>query len=99
MRRWGKQGFSADLVEPNRRRPRTAKGQCRAVHEVFPIAGDLWADSISTVTMRPRWQTGHWRAMMALAPRTLQNIPERFRRDPTTALQPASITPEPTNSP
>jgi len=39
------------------------------------------------------------KAAMALAPRTVQNIPERFRRDPITALQPASITPEPTKSP
>src|ERR1035437_5338382 len=39
------------------------------------------------------------KAMMALAPRTVQNIPERFRRDPMTDLQPASITPEPTKSP
>lgn len=34
---------------------------------------------------------------MALAPRTVQNMPDRLRREPMTALQPASITPEPTN--
>src|SRR5450432_3059331 len=39
------------------------------------------------------------RAMMALAPRTVQNMPDRFRRDPMTDLQPASTTPEPTKSP
>ena len=39
------------------------------------------------------------KAMMELAPRTVQNIPERFSRAPMTALQPASITPEPTKSP
>jgi len=34
---------------------------------------------------------------MALAPRTVQNMPEGLRREPITVLQPASITPEPTN--
>jgi predicted nucleic acid-binding protein len=32
---------------------------------------------------------------MELAPRTVQNMPDCFRRDPMTVLQPASITPEP----
>ena len=32
---------------------------------------------------------------MALAPRTVQNIPDCLRREPITDLQPASITPEP----
>ena len=36
------------------------------------------------------------RARMALAPRTVQNIPERLRREATTVLHPASMTPEPT---
>ena len=31
---------------------------------------------------------------MAWEPRTVQCMPERFRRDPTTTLQPASRTPE-----
>ena len=35
---------------------------------------------------------------MALAPRTVQNKPERFNRDPMTALQPASTTPDPTKT-
>src|ERR1035441_996250 len=39
------------------------------------------------------------RAMMASAPGTVQRIPDNFRRWPTTALQPASTTPEPTNRP
>jgi hypothetical protein len=34
--------------------------------------------------------------MTALAPRTVQNMPERLRREPITVLQPASMTPEPT---
>ena len=34
----------------------------------------------------------------ALAPRTVQNMPERFKRAPITFLQPASTTPEPTNN-
>jgi hypothetical protein len=33
--------------------------------------------------------------MMALAPRTVQNMPERLSREPITVLHPASITPEP----
>src|SRR5207247_2235386 len=37
-------------------------------------------------------------AMMALAPRTVQRIPDCLRRRPMMVLQPASITPEPTNS-
>src|SRR5579859_2888925 len=39
------------------------------------------------------------RAMMALAPRTVQNMPDCLRRTPTMDLQPASITPEPTKKP
>ena len=35
---------------------------------------------------------------MALAPRTVQNIPNLLRRKATTVLHPASMTPEPTNS-
>jgi hypothetical protein len=35
---------------------------------------------------------------MALAPRTVQNIPDLLSL-PKTVLHPASITPEPTNSP
>ena len=35
--------------------------------------------------------------MMALAPRTVQNMPDSLRRWATTVLQAASITPEPTN--
>jgi hypothetical protein len=35
--------------------------------------------------------------MIALAPRTVQNIPDCFRRELITVLQPASITPEPMN--
>ena len=35
---------------------------------------------------------------MSLAPRTVQNVPERLSRVPI-ILQPASITPEPTNNP
>jgi hypothetical protein len=34
---------------------------------------------------------------MALAPRTDQNMPDCLRREPITALHPASMTPEPTN--
>ena len=34
---------------------------------------------------------------MALAPRTVQNIPDLLRRKATTVLHPASMTPEPTN--
>jgi hypothetical protein len=34
---------------------------------------------------------------MVLAPRTAQNIPDRFSR-PSTVLQPASMTPEPTHT-
>src|SRR5688500_15944840 len=34
---------------------------------------------------------------MALAPSTVQNIPERFSRAPMTVLHAASMTPEPTN--
>jgi hypothetical protein len=37
--------------------------------------------------------------MTALAPRTVQNIPERLSRLAMMVLQPASITPEPTNYP
>src|ERR1039457_465678 len=33
----------------------------------------------------------HRRAMMALAPRTVQNMPDCLRREPITVLQPASI--------
>ena len=36
---------------------------------------------------------------MALAPRTVQNIPDCLRRLPMTVLHPASITPVPTNKP
>jgi hypothetical protein len=43
------------------------------------------------------WQ--HRNAMMALAPRTVQCIPERLSRCPIIVLQPASITPDPTNNP
>lgn len=39
------------------------------------------------------------RAMMALAPRTVQRMPDCFSRNPTTVLQPASTTPDPTNRP
>ena len=39
------------------------------------------------------------RAMMALAPSTVQCIPGRLRRVPIATLQPASTTPEPTHSP
>ena len=42
-----------------------------------------------------RWQ--HRRATMAFAPRTVQNMPDCLRREPITVLQPASMTPEPTN--
>jgi hypothetical protein len=35
--------------------------------------------------------------MMALAPRTVQNMPDCLRRDPITVRHPASITPEPMN--
>jgi hypothetical protein len=35
--------------------------------------------------------------MMELASRTVQNMPDCFRREPITVLQPASITPEPMN--
>src|SRR5665213_962883 len=35
--------------------------------------------------------------MMAFAPVTVQNMPDRLRREPMTVLQPASITPEPMN--
>ena len=35
---------------------------------------------------------------MALAPRIVQNMPDCFRRQPITVLQPPSITPEPMNS-
>src|SRR6266481_1578027 len=38
------------------------------------------------------------RAMMALAPRTDQCIPDCLRRSPITVRQPASITPEPTKN-
>src|SRR5206468_12457073 len=38
------------------------------------------------------------RAMMALAPRTDQRIPDCFRRSPITVRQPASTTPEPTKN-
>ena len=41
----------------------------------------------------------HRRAMMLFAPRTVQNVPEAFRRYPMMASQPASMTPEPTKSP
>ncbi len=41
-----------------------------------------------------RWQ--HRRAMIAFAPRTVQNMPDFLRREPITVLQPASMTPEPT---
>ena len=34
---------------------------------------------------------------MALAPRTVQNIPDPLQREPIMVLQPASTTPEPTN--
>ena len=37
------------------------------------------------------------RAMIALAPFTVQNMPDCFSREPITVLHPASITPEPTN--
>ena len=39
------------------------------------------------------------RAMMALAPATVQRMPDCLRRWPMTVLQPASITPDPTNKP
>ena len=35
--------------------------------------------------------------MMAFAPRTVQNMPDCLRREPITVLQPASMTPDPTN--
>src|SRR5215831_16252803 len=35
---------------------------------------------------------------MALAPHTVQNIPDGFSREPITVWQPASMTPEPTKS-
>src|SRR6266481_2526978 len=38
------------------------------------------------------------RAMMALAPRTDQRIPDCLRRSPITVRQPASTTPEPTKN-
>src|SRR5258708_2871608 len=38
------------------------------------------------------------KAMMALAPRTDQRIPDCFRRSPITVRQPASTTPEPTKN-
>src|SRR5882724_7457632 len=38
------------------------------------------------------------RAMMALAPRTDQCIPDCLRRSPITVRQPASTTPEPTKN-
>src|ERR1700686_4178890 len=38
-------------------------------------------------------------ATMALAPRTVQNMPDCLSRDPITVLHPASITPEPMNNP
>jgi len=34
---------------------------------------------------------------MALTPRTVQNMPDPLQRDPIRVLQPASMTPEPTN--
>ena len=37
------------------------------------------------------------RAMIASAPRTVQNMPDGLSREPITVLQPASITPDPTN--
>ena len=53
IRRNGRQGFPAELTEPNRRRPRV--GECDdAAHEVFLIAGDLCGVSVSTMIMRPR---------------------------------------------
>ena len=39
----------------------------------------------------------HRKARMALAPRTVQNMPDCLQREPMTVLQPASMTPEPTN--
>src|SRR6266700_2183502 len=36
--------------------------------------------------------------MIELAPRTVQNIPHCLRRQPITVLQPASMTPVPTNT-
>ena len=39
------------------------------------------------------------RAMIRLAPSTVQNMPDCFRREPMTVLHPASMTPEPTNNP
>src|ERR1035438_4316472 len=41
------------------------------------------------------WQ--HRSAMMALAPVTVQRIPDCLSRSPMIVLQPASTTPEPTN--
>ncbi len=35
--------------------------------------------------------------MMALAPATLQNMPEHFNRETIAVFQPASTTPEPAN--
>src|ERR1700677_2045353 len=35
--------------------------------------------------------------MIALAPRTVQNMPDCLSREPITVLHPASMTPEPTN--
>ncbi len=50
------------------------------------------------VSQRPL-SSQHRRAMMALAPRTVQRMPDCLRRWPMIVLQPASTTPEPTKRP
>ena len=48
------------------------------------------------VVLKPAVEMTERKAKIALAPRTVQNIPDCFRRDRITVLQSASIIPEPT---
>jgi len=67
-------------------------------------ATNLWVrnqlvarDSQNSSQRELSWQ--HLRAIMALAPLTVQCMPDSFKRWPITVLQPASTTPDPTNKP
>jgi putative transposase len=60
-------------------------------------SGAQAARSVSQYSSKRPLSWQHRKARMALAPRTVQNMPDCLQREPMTVLQPASITPEPTN--
>lgn len=65
-----------------------------SLHRVGDVEVEIRPPGGPPVNRPLRWQ--HRRATIALPPRTVQNIPERLRREPITVVQPASVTPEPT---